>query len=128
VELYADFDKGKLLAFLRQSNNYRLETALDLCRARKLYDEMVFVLTRMGNAREALALLLQVSLCACVRACASRSLCVCVCACVRACVRLEVSLCVCVCVCVRACACEEGYLILKALALLLQGLSVNPKP
>jgi len=59
VELYADFDQSKLLGLLRQSNHYRLETALALCEARKLYPEMVFVLTRMGNSRQALALLLE---------------------------------------------------------------------
>jgi hypothetical protein len=37
----------------------RLENALELCQTRKLYPEMVFVLTRMGNARQALALLLE---------------------------------------------------------------------
>ena len=58
VELYADYDPGKLLPFLRQSHSYRLEPALALCRARGMHAETVFVLTRMGNSSEALSLLL----------------------------------------------------------------------
>ena len=37
----------------------RLESALELCQSRKLHAETVFVLTRMGNARQALTLLLE---------------------------------------------------------------------
>lgn len=59
MELYADFEHAKLLPFLQQSSNYRLDAALRLCEQRRLYPEMVFVLGRMGNARQALALLLE---------------------------------------------------------------------
>eukprot|EP00961_Rhodomonas_salina_P109935 1479567-Rhodomonas_salina.1 len=54
VGLYAEFDYPKLLPFLRQSSHYRLETALQLCQDKELYPEMVFVLARMGDAKQAL--------------------------------------------------------------------------
>lgn len=59
VGLYAEFDYPKLLPFLRQSSHYRLETALQLCQDKELYPEMVFVLARMGDAKQALQLLVE---------------------------------------------------------------------
>ncbi|KAJ1491243.1 hypothetical protein T484DRAFT_1613013, partial [Baffinella frigidus] len=58
VGLYADFDYPKLLNFLEQSSNYRLDVALKVCEQRRLYPEMVFVLGRMPQP-QALALLLE---------------------------------------------------------------------
>ncbi len=57
VALYAEFDPPLLMGFLRQSN-YKLENALDICRAKKLYKEEVFILGRMGNCNDALALII----------------------------------------------------------------------
>ncbi|GJP31821.1 hypothetical protein CLOM_g15093 [Closterium sp. NIES-68] len=58
VELYADFDRHLLLPFLRSSDHYPLQDALNLCVQRGLVEEQVFLLTRMGDYKEALALLL----------------------------------------------------------------------
>eukprot|EP00126_Sphaerothecum_destruens_P004711 Sdes_comp18346_c0_seq1m8092 len=58
VELYAEFDPGKLLPFLRQSNFYPLEKALILCEQRDLVPEMVFLLGRIANHRKALSLIM----------------------------------------------------------------------
>ena len=41
VELYAEYDRPRLLTFLRQSNYYPLEKALDICRRRDLIPEQV---------------------------------------------------------------------------------------
>ena len=57
VALYAEFDPPLLMGFLRQSN-YKLENALDICRAKRLYKEEVFILGRMGNCNDALALII----------------------------------------------------------------------
>jgi hypothetical protein len=57
VALYAEFEPSLLMGFLRQSS-YSLERALEICRAKKLYREEVFILGRMGNCNDALALII----------------------------------------------------------------------
>ncbi|KAI9283703.1 hypothetical protein BC943DRAFT_280643 [Umbelopsis sp. AD052] len=59
VELYADFDPAKLLDFLRASNYYSLEKAYKICEKRQLIPEMVFILSRMGNNKKALMLIIE---------------------------------------------------------------------
>jgi len=59
VSLYARFEPDLLLPFLRQSTNYRLESALDVARKHKLTKAHVFILGRMGNNREALRLIME---------------------------------------------------------------------
>jgi len=44
---------------LRQSNHYKMETANVICTQRHFYPELVFVLSRMGNNRQALALIIE---------------------------------------------------------------------
>jgi len=58
VALYAEFDYKMLLPFLRQSNYYPLEKAYKVCESRGLVPEMVFILGRMGNNKQALNLIL----------------------------------------------------------------------
>jgi hypothetical protein len=57
VRLYAEFDRKRLLPFLMSSNYISLQKALDECQNRLLYDEMVFLLGRMGNTKQALQLI-----------------------------------------------------------------------
>lgn len=59
VELYAEYDRKNLLPFLHQSTAYPLEKAYRICEARQLYPEMVHILGRMGNTKQALALLIE---------------------------------------------------------------------
>lgn len=54
VNLYAKHSPTKLLAFLKMSNHYSLESALKICQELNLVHEMVFLLARMGNTKEAL--------------------------------------------------------------------------
>ena len=54
VELYAQYAPHSLLLFLRSSNHYSLEKALEICRKKDLISEVVFLLGRMGNTKEAL--------------------------------------------------------------------------
>ncbi|CAN7997626.1 unnamed protein product [Ixodes hexagonus] len=54
AQLYAQFAPQKLLPLLRGSHNYPLEKALALCQERGLVPEVVFLLKRMGNTKEAL--------------------------------------------------------------------------
>lgn len=58
VELYAEYDTKMLLPFLRSSQHYKLEKAYELCVKKDLLREQVFVLGRMGNAKQALAVII----------------------------------------------------------------------
>ena len=53
--------ESDLLSFLMWSNHVRLETALAECQKRTppLYDEMVYILGRIGHTQEALNILLE---------------------------------------------------------------------
>lgn len=59
IPLYAEYDRPKLLTFLRNSNYYPLQKALNECEQRNLVTEMVFLLSRMGNNKQALQLIIQ---------------------------------------------------------------------
>ena len=58
VALYAKYSPGKLLQFLKRSNNYPIQEAYDICKAKAFYPEMVYLLGRMGNTREALSIII----------------------------------------------------------------------
>ncbi|XP_031573890.1 vacuolar protein sorting-associated protein 41 homolog [Actinia tenebrosa] len=59
VGLYAEFDRDRLLPFLRNSNYYPLQKALAECEQRHLIPEMVFLHSRMGNNKKALHLIIE---------------------------------------------------------------------
>lgn len=44
VRLYAIFAREKLLPFLRRSDHYPIQEALDICQKEKYYPEMVYLL------------------------------------------------------------------------------------
>lgn len=58
VELYAEFAPERLMRFLRASPYYPLDDALSVCQRRNLHAEAVYVLGRMGSAKQALQLVL----------------------------------------------------------------------
>ncbi|KAJ0714190.1 putative chromatin regulator PHD family [Helianthus annuus] len=58
VELYAEYDKKMLLPFLRSSQHYMLEKAYEVCVNKNLLSEQVFILGRMGNTKQALAVII----------------------------------------------------------------------
>ncbi|XP_074574083.1 vacuolar protein sorting-associated protein 41 homolog [Curcuma longa] len=58
VELYAEYEPKMLLLFLRSSQHYRLEKAYEICMKKELVREQVFILGRMGNAKQALAVII----------------------------------------------------------------------
>ncbi|XP_055830070.1 vacuolar protein sorting-associated protein 41 homolog [Solanum dulcamara] len=58
VELYADYDPKMLPTFLRSSQHYTLEKAYEVCVKKDLLKEQVFILGRMGNAKQALAVII----------------------------------------------------------------------
>ncbi|XP_026486641.1 vacuolar protein sorting-associated protein 41 homolog [Vanessa tameamea] len=59
VTLYAKYARNKLLPFLKCSDNYPIQEALDVCQNNKFYPEMVFLLGRIGNTREALQIIIE---------------------------------------------------------------------
>ncbi|XP_048576551.1 vacuolar protein sorting-associated protein 41 homolog isoform X2 [Nematostella vectensis] len=59
VGLYAEFNRSRLLPFLRSSNYYPLQKALADCEQRHLIAEMVFLHSRMGNIKQALHLIIE---------------------------------------------------------------------
>jgi hypothetical protein len=59
VELYAAYDVDRLMPFLRGSNFYDLEKAYRICKERDYVPEMVFLLGRMGNNKQALMLIIE---------------------------------------------------------------------
>lgn len=56
VLLYAEFARDKLLPLLKRSDNYSIARALDACTRLEYYPEMVYLLGRMGNTKDALRL------------------------------------------------------------------------
>ncbi|CAH1724595.1 vacuolar protein sorting-associated protein 41 homolog [Aphis gossypii] len=58
VSLYATFARDKLLPLLKRSNNYSIALALDECKRLEYYPEMVYLLGRMGNTKDALNLVM----------------------------------------------------------------------
>ncbi|KAK7109649.1 hypothetical protein V1264_013653 [Littorina saxatilis] len=59
VELYAEYDRTKLLSFLRRSESYPLQKALEICERRGFVKEQVFLLGRMGNLIQALKMIME---------------------------------------------------------------------
>jgi vacuolar protein sorting-associated protein 41 len=59
IALYAEFDPPLLLEFLQRSSFYKLEAAYEVVSAKKLHKETVFLLARMGRARQALRLIVE---------------------------------------------------------------------
>ena len=58
VYLYAEYDRNKLLNFLRRTtHNIPLPKALELCKNKSFVEEQVYLHGRMGNNREALHLI-----------------------------------------------------------------------
>eukprot|EP00252_Welwitschia_mirabilis_P005003 TRINITY_DN1539_c0_g1_i1.p1 TRINITY_DN1539_c0_g1~~TRINITY_DN1539_c0_g1_i1.p1 ORF type:complete len:997 (-),score=210.12 TRINITY_DN1539_c0_g1_i1:238-3228(-) len=58
VELYAHYEPRLLLPFLRSSQHYSLDKAYEICTRKGLVKEQVYILGRMGNSKEALALII----------------------------------------------------------------------
>ncbi|KAJ7131042.1 hypothetical protein C8R44DRAFT_871581 [Mycena epipterygia] len=58
AKLYAEFVTPRLIDFLRASNDYNLENAYKICDDRSLVPEVVFLLVRVGNNKQALTLII----------------------------------------------------------------------
>ncbi|OWA52572.1 Vacuolar protein sorting-associated protein 41-like protein [Hypsibius exemplaris] len=58
VKLYAEHDPKKMLHFMQNSKHFSLRNAYEICQKKNMVPEMVYLLSRMGNPREALELIL----------------------------------------------------------------------
>ena len=58
VRLYATYAPRKLLPFLKTSDEYPMQEALDECTMRGMIPEKIYLLARMGNTRAALELIM----------------------------------------------------------------------
>lgn len=59
VKLYSKYSQIKLLPFLKRSNRYDISRALEICKKSLYFPEMVYLLGRMGNTKEALSIIIQ---------------------------------------------------------------------
>ncbi|KAI9206725.1 uncharacterized protein BJ171DRAFT_496668 [Polychytrium aggregatum] len=59
IELYAEYDYGRLGAFLKSSHSYSMKQAYNSCEARGLIPEMIYLLGKMGDNRKALNLIIR---------------------------------------------------------------------
>lgn len=59
VSLYADFDRPKLMGFLKKHNNYNLEKASIVCERLGYIPELVYILGKVGQNKQALKLVIE---------------------------------------------------------------------
>lgn len=59
VNLYAKYDREKLLPFLKRSRTYPLQEAYELCKTKLFYPEMALLSDRMGDSKQALTIIMQ---------------------------------------------------------------------
>ncbi|KAE9414964.1 hypothetical protein Angca_003599, partial [Angiostrongylus cantonensis] len=59
VRLYAEYDRKKLMPFLRKNENYHISRALEVCRQKNFIEEMILLLGKSGNHVDALNLMVK---------------------------------------------------------------------
>ncbi|VDM57001.1 unnamed protein product [Angiostrongylus costaricensis] len=59
VRLYAEYDRKKLMPFLRKNENYHISRALQVCRQKNFIEEMILLLGKSGNHVDALDLMVK---------------------------------------------------------------------
>ena len=59
ARLYAEFDRPKLIGFLKRNNNYNLEKAAQVCESLGYIPELVYILGKVGQNKRALKLVLE---------------------------------------------------------------------
>ncbi|KAJ5066815.1 vacuolar protein sorting-associated protein [Anaeramoeba ignava] len=59
LNLYVQFAPEKMMNFLKSSTSIPLEKALEVCRENHLIREMVFIMKRMGNAKQTLDIIIK---------------------------------------------------------------------
>lgn len=58
IELYSQFNREKLLPYLMKNSNYNFDLAIELCETNELYEELVYLLGKIGENKKALLLII----------------------------------------------------------------------
>lgn len=58
VELYSSYNRQNLLPFLMKNSDYNIDKAINLCENNEFYEELVYLLGKIGENREALMLII----------------------------------------------------------------------
>lgn len=58
IQLCVKYSRDKLLPLLKRSKTYPLQEAFEMCKSNFLHREMIYLLDRMGNAIEALEIII----------------------------------------------------------------------
>lgn len=58
IELFAEYDYGRMIEFLRSSVHYSIPRVYAICEIKDLVPEMVYLLGKMGDNRKALMLII----------------------------------------------------------------------
>ncbi|KAF7714922.1 Uncharacterized protein PECH_007834 [Penicillium ucsense] len=58
VEVFADYDRSLLMEFLQTSMSYTFELATQICEQRRYTQELIYLLSKMGQTKRALNLIL----------------------------------------------------------------------
>ncbi|KAI9929049.1 hypothetical protein ASPWEDRAFT_49288 [Aspergillus wentii DTO 134E9] len=58
VEIFADYDRPLLMEFLQTSTSYSFDTASSICESRHFTTELIYLLSKMGQTKRALNLIL----------------------------------------------------------------------
>ncbi|SGZ47117.1 CIC11C00000000311 [Sungouiella intermedia] len=59
IRLYSQYNRPKLLPFLTSNHNYQISKAIEICELNALVDELVFLLSQVGENKKALTLILE---------------------------------------------------------------------
>lgn len=58
IELFARFDKSKLYEFIKKHKNYSIEKSIDICEKYSCNQELVYLLSRVGQNQKALKIII----------------------------------------------------------------------
>lgn len=61
IQLFAQYDRPKLMAFLTSDEKYDIHQALAICQENAFVDEMVYLLSKIGETKKALQLIMEES-------------------------------------------------------------------
>lgn len=59
IKLYSQFNRPKLLPFLTSNSNYNISEAIEICEQSAFVDELIYLLSQVGEHKKALTLILQ---------------------------------------------------------------------
>lgn len=52
IKLYADYERGKLLPYMRRAENYKIDKALEICKKKNYIEEVNFGVRKLNSSVE----------------------------------------------------------------------------